>query len=70
MSELSDSSKFRRPKDSLPAVDEIRAAMRRRARKVVKVDCNVMALEFVDICEAKSANLSCCIYCPIVSGGM
>lgn len=51
VSELSDSSKFRRPKDSLPAVDEIRAALR-IAKKVVKVDCNIMALEIYLLCES------------------
>lgn len=52
MSELSDSSKFRSPKDSLPSVDEIKAAIR-MAKKVVKVDCNIMALELVDIGYAR-----------------
>lgn len=52
VSELSDSSKFRSPKDSLPSVDEIKAAIR-MAKKVVKVDCNIMALELVDIGYAR-----------------
>ena len=48
MPETTACSKFRSPKDSPRAVDEIRVAMR-RARKLVKVDSNIMIVVFVDI---------------------
>ncbi len=62
MPETTDCSKFRSPKDSPHAVDEIRAAMR-RARKLVKVDSNIMIVVFVDISIERM--LSCVSYAKV-----